>query len=268
MKRCFISAAMALSFMLSAISVTHAQIDPFKICFTDGFGYLWKFSLTNDGADPAFYTGQGTCTIEDGEVWFAAGTGYFPDGPLASGSINLRAVNPYPRNCAIYADSFAYTGSGVGALTSAGITKWSGSGSWINYCFGSTYSSGTWSAAGSKKECTMLYGGSRPLGSNTVTPAKTSTATSKVQLRATPNPMVNSTNIQYILNKQSQVSITIYNMMNQPVIVLVNSIQTAGKYSVSWNGLDATGLLAPNGIYKVVAVADGVKSSTTLQIVR
>lgn len=267
MKRCFISTAMVLCFLFSAISVTKAQIDPFKICFTDGFGYLWKFSLTNDGADPAFYTGQGTCTLDDGSVWFAAGTGYFPDGPLTIGSVDLRAVNPFPNNCASFADSFVYAGTGVGALTGAGITKWSGSGSWVNYCFGSAASSGTWSAAGSKKDCKLLAGG-RPLGGNGITPAKSSTIASKVQVRATPNPMVNSTSIQYKLNKQSQVSITIYNMMNQPVIVLVNSIQAAGNYSVSWNGLDATGLLAPNGIYKIVAVADGVTSSTTLQIVR
>lgn len=266
MKRFYQNAGMAFFFLFSAITVTKAQIDPFKICFTDNYGYLWKFSLTNDGSDPAFYTGQGTCSIGDGEVWFAYGTGFFPNGPLTTGSINLRAVNPYPNQCRSYSDSFSYTGTGVGALTAAGITKWSGSGSWLSYCHGGVTATDLWSASGSKKDCSLLS--AQPQKSSNAAPAKGNTVSTKIQLKATPNPMVNSTSIEYILSIKTKVNIIIYNMMNQPVIVLVNAVQAAGKYSVNWNGLDATGLLAPNGIYKVVSTADGVKSSTTLQIVR
>lgn len=265
MKRCLTSTSMVLCFFFSAISVTNAQIDPFKICFTDGFGYLWKYSLTNDGSDPAYYTGQGTCTLGDGNVWFASGTGYFPNGALSTGTIELKAVNPYPDQCKTQTDSFTYSGTGIGILTTAGITKWTGSGSWLSYCFGGVVNSGAWSASGSKKECSQLLG--RPVNKNGITPAGAKSI-STITVRATPNPMITTTNIQYVLDRKAQVNITIYDMMNQPVAVLVNDIQEVGKYSIKWNGSYASGLNAPTGLYKVMAVIDGVSTSTSLQIVR
>jgi hypothetical protein len=59
-----------------------------------------------------------------------------------------------------------------------------------------------------------------------------------------PNPFNPTTRIDYILPEAAQITLTIYNLRGEEVLVLVNDTQSAGKYSVTW---DATGFA--NGVY-------------------
>ncbi len=59
-----------------------------------------------------------------------------------------------------------------------------------------------------------------------------------------PNPFNPSTTISYIIPKESDVSLKIYNILGKEVAELVNENQTAGKYSVSF---DASSLAS--GVY-------------------
>ncbi|MCK9282428.1 MAG: T9SS type A sorting domain-containing protein [Melioribacteraceae bacterium] len=50
-----------------------------------------------------------------------------------------------------------------------------------------------------------------------------------------PNPFNPSTVIKYAINKQANVNLSIYNVLGQKVIELVNSFQNAGTYEVNFN---------------------------------
>lgn len=63
-----------------------------------------------------------------------------------------------------------------------------------------------------------------------------------------PNPFNNSTIIEYVLSKKSNVVLKIMDIKGNTVIELVNSNQEIGHYSVSWNGTSMRGVV-PSGIY-------------------
>ncbi|MBN1481507.1 T9SS C-terminal target domain-containing protein [candidate division KSB1 bacterium] len=64
-----------------------------------------------------------------------------------------------------------------------------------------------------------------------------------------PNPFNPKTRIQYDLSQQANVTVTIYNSLGQKVKILVNQRQTAGRYSVLWDGTDEQNRAVSNGIY-------------------
>ncbi|MFA4924946.1 MAG: T9SS type A sorting domain-containing protein, partial [Ignavibacteriaceae bacterium] len=59
-----------------------------------------------------------------------------------------------------------------------------------------------------------------------------------------PNPFNPSTTIKYALNKLSNVNLSIYNMLGQKVMELINTQQTAGTYEVKFDGASLS-----SGIY-------------------
>jgi hypothetical protein len=50
-----------------------------------------------------------------------------------------------------------------------------------------------------------------------------------------PNPFNPTTRIEYSLVSASNVTITLYNILGQPVVTLVNAVQTAGNKTADWN---------------------------------
>lgn len=72
-----------------------------------------------------------------------------------------------------------------------------------------------------------------------------------------PNPFNPSTTIKYSIQKESQVSLIIYNLLGEQVEILFNGIQSAGYYSTKWNALNF-----PSGVYfsqiKAVSVTNNV----------
>jgi ligand-binding sensor domain-containing protein len=64
-----------------------------------------------------------------------------------------------------------------------------------------------------------------------------------------PNPFNSTTTISYELYTAGWITLKIFNTKGQVVISLVNGIQPAGEYRISWNGLSATGSELPSGIY-------------------
>lgn len=64
-----------------------------------------------------------------------------------------------------------------------------------------------------------------------------------------PNPFNPTTTIPYNLPKRSDVTLTIYDMLGRKVATLVNKTQSAGHYTVQWNGLNDRGLPVSTGIY-------------------
>lgn len=59
-----------------------------------------------------------------------------------------------------------------------------------------------------------------------------------------PNPFNPATNISYTLKSDGKVRLTVYDLLGREVAVLVNGVQNAGTYTVTFSGLDL-----PSGIY-------------------
>ena len=64
-----------------------------------------------------------------------------------------------------------------------------------------------------------------------------------------PNPFNPTTRISYRVPTRSEVTLRVYDILGREVTTLVNEIQSAGTYSVVWDGTDAEGRRTASGIY-------------------
>ena len=64
-----------------------------------------------------------------------------------------------------------------------------------------------------------------------------------------PNPFNPVTTLHYDLSENSDVKITIYDMLGREVKTLINKTQDAGSRSVIWNATDDYGKPVSAGIY-------------------
>ncbi|NQV38506.1 MAG: T9SS type A sorting domain-containing protein [Candidatus Marinimicrobia bacterium] len=65
-----------------------------------------------------------------------------------------------------------------------------------------------------------------------------------------PNPFNPTTNIDFYLPLQKAVSLTVYNMLGQEVVTLVNNeVINVGSHTINWDGLDKNGVPVSSGSY-------------------
>lgn len=64
-----------------------------------------------------------------------------------------------------------------------------------------------------------------------------------------PNPFNPSTQIAYEVAEQSHITLTVFNLLGQEVVRLVDQVQTAGRYTVTWNARNANGQSVSSGVY-------------------
>lgn len=64
-----------------------------------------------------------------------------------------------------------------------------------------------------------------------------------------PNPFNASTQITYYLPKLTAVNLSIYNMLGQKIITLVNNLQSEGNHSAIWTGLNYLNYKTTSGVY-------------------
>ncbi|MBT5874111.1 MAG: T9SS type A sorting domain-containing protein [Candidatus Latescibacteria bacterium] len=83
----------------------------------------------------------------------------------------------------------------------------------------------------------------------TVRVAATSEPADFALLGAQPNPFNPSTTISYELPVQSHITLSVYNLLGQEVIRLVDEMAQPGRYNVPWHGLNASGAPVASGIY-------------------
>jgi hypothetical protein len=67
--------------------------------------------------------------------------------------------------------------------------------------------------------------------------------------KAYPNPFNPRTFIRYQLSNNSDVMITVFDLLGRPIITLFDGNQVAGSYQVYWNGVNKNGIKAPTGTY-------------------
>jgi flagellar hook assembly protein FlgD len=58
-----------------------------------------------------------------------------------------------------------------------------------------------------------------------------------------------STTIAYEVPEQTHLTLTIYNLLGQEVVRLIDQVQAAGRYEAVWNGTNLTGAGVASGIY-------------------
>lgn len=64
-----------------------------------------------------------------------------------------------------------------------------------------------------------------------------------------PNPFNPSTTISYLLKKNSEAKLSVYNLKGQLVKTLVNQTVQQGKHSVLWDGTEEFGKQAASSVY-------------------
>jgi hypothetical protein len=64
-----------------------------------------------------------------------------------------------------------------------------------------------------------------------------------------PNPFNPETEISYELPRQSQVVLTVFNLIGQKVNTLVNSKAMPGRHTIRWHGTDDAGRRLSSGVY-------------------
>ncbi|RLC45460.1 MAG: hypothetical protein DRH57_07950, partial [Candidatus Cloacimonadota bacterium] len=83
-----------------------------------------------------------------------------------------------------------------------------------------------------------------------------------------PNPFNPETKIEYQLPKDTQVEISIYNILGEKVRTLLNENRKAGYHSIIWNGTDHRNRELPSGIYLYRIKTDGYSAIKKMLLIK
>lgn len=83
-----------------------------------------------------------------------------------------------------------------------------------------------------------------------------------------PNPFNPVTTLRYDLPEESQVSLTIYDLMGREIRSLANGRLRAGSRSLIWNGTDNHGNAVPSGVYIIRLEASSVETEKEFRVNR
>jgi len=79
-----------------------------------------------------------------------------------------------------------------------------------------------------------------------------------------PNPFNPNTTIEYALQKDAEVNMTIYNLNGQFITTLFSGFRQAGNYEVRWNGSDQFQKPVSSGVYMIKMICAGKNETTTI----
>lgn len=71
----------------------------------------------------------------------------------------------------------------------------------------------------------------------------------KSQISNYPNPFNPSTTIEFTIQNDSKVELTIYNLKGQKINTLAHNVFDKGDHSIIWNGVDESGKSVSSGLY-------------------
>jgi len=85
---------------------------------------------------------------------------------------------------------------------------------------------------------------------------------------ADPNPFTSETTVQYKLTRETNLTISVYNMLGQKVKDLYSGKKSSGVHSVSWDGRGESGEKSSSGIYFFKIEVGDKKASRKVTLVR
>ena len=125
------------------------------------------------------------------------------------------------------------------------------------------YEAMPWSGTG---DCSgEIVSSSQPNASRSMTPPtmdKMNIAAPEVFLKASPNPFVGSTTIQYHVASASNIRITLFDVSGKMIKVLADKKHEAGTYTLQWNATNMT-----KGTYYITTIKNGV-AAQSLKIIK
>ena len=87
-----------------------------------------------------------------------------------------------------------------------------------------------------------------------------------------PNPFNAQTTIGYQITRESHVILSIYDILSEKVIRLIDKNQSAGEYAITWDGTDGSGRQVTSGVYvfkiEVRSVSDRVVRTRKMILIR
>jgi PKD repeat protein len=83
-----------------------------------------------------------------------------------------------------------------------------------------------------------------------------------------PNPFNPSTTLRYALPHEAHVRLAIYDTMGRQVAVVVDRVESAGRYEVQWNGRASNGAPVASGVYLVQMQAGTFNATHTLLLAK
>lgn len=89
-----------------------------------------------------------------------------------------------------------------------------------------------------------------------------------VLMQNRPNPFNPSTVIEYELDNRVHVSLTVYNVLGQRVVGLVDAEQSAGQHQVNWDGLSDSQTPVAGGVYFYRLIAGDRYESKKMVLVK
>jgi len=86
---------------------------------------------------------------------------------------------------------------------------------------------------------------------------------------ATPNPFNPSTTIAYEVPEQTHITLTVYNLLGQEVVRLMDQVQAAGRYEAVWHGVNSRGAGVASGVYLYRIVSgNGYKDTKRMTLLK
>jgi len=83
-----------------------------------------------------------------------------------------------------------------------------------------------------------------------------------------PNPFNPVTKISFAVPVETNVELSVYNVLGQKVRTLANEAKKPGYYSVVWDGKDSKGESLPSGVYFYKMTADGFSSTMKMILLK
>jgi hypothetical protein len=99
-------------------------------------------------------------------------------------------------------------------------------------------------------------------------PSKDRKKSQKISGKNYPNPFNPTTTISYYIEQDAQVKVTIYNMLGQQVVTLVDEFGQAGDHTVIWNGRSESGAPVASGVYFLKIAALDETSVTKMNLLK
>jgi hypothetical protein len=83
-----------------------------------------------------------------------------------------------------------------------------------------------------------------------------------------PNPFNSETTIEYELNKNGIVTLTVYNLLGEKVKKLINYYQPAGKYTIKWDSKNNENETVSSGFYLYSIYFNGIAANRRMFLIK